>query len=87
MNNKKADKPRRSYSVNLYLRPDEEAKLNQIVDYLHVSKNQLVRIFIDYIYETAVMGNSQLDIEEFAYEHDVGYGTLVDIFGEDTWKE
>ena len=83
--NNKASKPRRSYSVNLYLRPDEEAKLNAMVDYLHVSKNQLIRIVIDYIYETAIMGNAELDLEDFAYQHDIGYGVLIDMFGEERW--
>lgn len=83
--NNKASKPRRSYSANLYLNADEEMKFREIKDYLHLNKNQVTRIVIDYIYETAILGNTEIDIEDFASQHDVGYGVLIDMFGEERW--
>lgn len=72
---------KRSDGIWIRVTPEELERMDDICDYLGISRAEFVRIFIDYVYNRACMGNEDQDIEEFAAAHNVSWGIIADMIG------
>ena len=71
----------RDDSIWVHLGTDEKKALNDICEYLNITKAQFIRIFIDYVYNRTYLGNGDPDIYDLADRHNVTRGVIADMIG------
>ena len=61
--------------------PEEEQKLEEVCQYLDISRGLFLAIAVESVYERHLMNNSDITADEIADNLGVGYGVVSDITG------
>ena len=67
--------------VYITLTPDELEKLNDVCQYLGISRGMLLSITVENIYERHLMNNTDITADEIAEKFGIGWGVVSDITG------